>query len=220
MRQDKINGASLIALSAKYGCSKSTASLYCRDLISHPTRKVLTEEEARNSERLRKQRTGYNRKKKPCTDCGKIIRADNKTGFCAECWKIERVKINKTKAKPAVIRQPKPMVIRVRNVPVGIPEPKSFKDRIGHHKLIPCRNCQKPIRKSKSGLCKVCRYNEVAKARDKKSTFNVHPLGRKSVVVSDPCSKSPCGAHRWMLDNYNNGTCFYCDKLFKNGVRP
>lgn len=81
IRRAKSEGASLSEISRIYRCSKSTASSYCRDLFSYPTRKYQTEADARKrTPRLT-----------PCLKCGKLIYA-KKTGLCEDCYKASKNK--------------------------------------------------------------------------------------------------------------------------------
>lgn len=51
IRQAKRDGMPLLAISKKFGCAKSTASLYCRDLFDHPNQMYKTERTARQAKR-------------------------------------------------------------------------------------------------------------------------------------------------------------------------
>ena len=78
IRKLKAEGHSLKEISSLFGCSKSSVSLYCRDLYSNNKRVYKTEEEAR--EKIRK----VPKKKHPCGNCGKAIRLGSK--LCKECY--------------------------------------------------------------------------------------------------------------------------------------
>lgn len=80
MRQAKLDGESLKNIAAIFGCSRSTASLHCRDTFNHPRRKYKTEAEAREAI-ARHYRTH------PCIDCGKQIRVEHIR--CAKCHLIK-----------------------------------------------------------------------------------------------------------------------------------
>ena len=101
IRQRKEEGFSLTEIAKEFGCCKSTASLYCRDLFYHPLRKYKTEKEARQipiSNRKGKPRKKYPRDHQrehlrrllPCIKCGKLRQADSKGGLCIICHKQDR----------------------------------------------------------------------------------------------------------------------------------
>lgn len=93
IRNAKREGMSLQDISKTFGCSKSTASLYCRDLFYHPSRKYNTEEQARQipierrkGKLRRRYPSDYNRKRKlySCVSCGNLI--SRKGHLCLKCY--------------------------------------------------------------------------------------------------------------------------------------
>jgi len=82
MREAKTAGYSLSEIASSLSVAKSTVSLYCRDLYSHPNRVYETEEEARLAIYLRSLDKDHT-KKQNCIDCGKIIR--NEHTRCLKC---------------------------------------------------------------------------------------------------------------------------------------
>lgn len=82
MREAKKAQYSLSEIALAFHVGKSTASLYCRDLFQHPSRRYDTEEEAREVIRLRgigKDHRIY----RNCVDCG--TRIGNEHIRCLKC---------------------------------------------------------------------------------------------------------------------------------------
>jgi len=80
IREAKVTGTSLREISEIFGCSKSTASLYCRNLFDYRDRLYKTEEEARFSiaernkaDKDRHKRYKYSKKYRRCINCGQPI---------------------------------------------------------------------------------------------------------------------------------------------------
>ena len=83
IRQAKIKGYSLNDIAKWFCISKSTVSLYCRDLYDDPRRIYQTQEEARAMGFLHSTIIFY-----PCPECGKQIRKERK--LCKNCDTIRR----------------------------------------------------------------------------------------------------------------------------------
>ena len=86
MRDDKLEGWSLRDIAERHGVSKSTVSMYCRDLYTDPRRVYETEEEAREAVIQRGHGRSHS-KYHPCVDCGKSIR--NEYTRCEDCNQVE-----------------------------------------------------------------------------------------------------------------------------------
>jgi hypothetical protein len=101
IRQRKTEGKSLTEIATECNCTKSTVSLYCRNLFDNPRRKYKTEQEARQA--ILTLRRGKPRKRYPvdnhqiyldsqlpCTKCGKPRQRHSKTGLCIICLRQQR----------------------------------------------------------------------------------------------------------------------------------
>ena len=87
IREAKARGDSLLDIAKKHGVSKSTVSLYCRDLFEHPKRIYLTERACRQNLVVRQRSHPRSPDKRvPCKGCGASIRADGKTQLCIKCF--------------------------------------------------------------------------------------------------------------------------------------
>lgn len=93
IRQAKLDGKSLKQIAEMFGCAKSTASLYCRDVFEHPNRLYQSEQDARaailRGNQLNPNRSrGTYRTYYPCIECGKLIRRNGSR--CIVCHSTER----------------------------------------------------------------------------------------------------------------------------------
>ena len=96
IRNDKTAGKSLSDIAAKYNCSKSTVSYYCRDIFDHPNRQYQTEKDVRQRLHETRKVRNHGHKLVPCTKCQKPIRV-NKSGLCFDCYYFKRAKLGNVK---------------------------------------------------------------------------------------------------------------------------
>lgn len=87
IRSDKQDGLSLKEIAIKYSISKTTASYYCRDLFTHPSRIYQTTRDVI-------LRRSHLKKRYICSTCGKPTKSKNK--MCAVCYHAAR----RNNAKP------------------------------------------------------------------------------------------------------------------------
>ncbi len=233
IRKDKQSGLSLHKIVAKYKCSISTVSFYCRDIFENPHRKYKTEKEVRiavnNKERQRYKMFGkkdfpskHNNYHKTylCPKCGnKLIRITSK--LCSECYKSQRHLKSLTQME---LRRQKDLPIKQE---VISPSVKQLKPDSIQRKKFTCISCGNKIRKQ-GGQCVDC-YNKsrrqlidkqnkeqpaIEQAR-KVHADNVLGYIKKKLdrnLITTPCRKSPTKAHFWIMEI---GKCRYCDKDYE-----
>ena len=104
LRQRKQEGFSLSEIAHEFNIGKSTASLYCRDLFSHPMRKHQTERDARRQITINKSKRWHKGKRSPsdlnkdrarnhlpCIKCGQPRKSDSINKLCYACYKQKRI---------------------------------------------------------------------------------------------------------------------------------
>lgn len=215
IRSLKSSGLSLKYIAAKVGCSRSTVSIYTRDLFDDPQRIYKTREEFIQS------RGKLASTKGACSDCGKLVKITSER--CKKCYQKFRIITDKKSIKVckdcgARLLKDKEQCLRCSESNLldkeNLKKALIYSDdhsKSRYTKL--CPDCNKPIQYS-SIRCKPCSLKIRASKLEKEKEAHKLELiqDRMPKQIFHVCIDSPTGTHHWLLDNLNNGICKYCNE--------